>query len=146
MMAESSVLVDGHKAGIGISELPGCVVISLRGDHDLATKPQLVAALTPLRSHPAGSVVIDLRQCTFLDSTIIGAILTARGPDASQEPLVSVVLPDDSSYVCRALSVVGLRGLMPAHLSIEAALEAAPAVGRPFATFGPGDGSAADTE
>jgi anti-sigma B factor antagonist len=112
---------DEH-TGIGICELPGGVVISLKGDHDLSTKPQLLEALTRLRRGPWAVIVIDLRQCTFVDSTIIGAILAARRRDSSQEPNVSVVLPDDTSYVYRALSVVGLTDLVPAHLSIEAAL------------------------
>ncbi len=128
VMAESSILPESHRAGIEIREIPGCVVISLRGDHDLSTKPQLVEALARVRPQPAGAIVIDLRQCTFLDSAIIGAILTARRPEGSQERQVSVVLPDDASYVYRALSVVGLREFMPAHLSIEAALGTTPAV------------------
>jgi anti-anti-sigma factor len=129
-MAESSVLFDGHQPGIGIRRMPGGVLISLRGDHDLATKPRLVEALTRFRPQRGGAIVIDLRQCTFLDSTIIGAILTAHGAGGAHEPRVSVVLPDDTSYVCRALSVIGLRELVPAHLSIEAALEATPAASR----------------
>ena len=69
-------------------------------------------------------IVIDLRQCTFVDSTIIAVILAAGCRDTPQEPHVSVVLPDDASYVCRALSVIGLRDLLPVRLSVEAALEA----------------------
>jgi anti-anti-sigma factor len=123
VMPDSSSFLDGQHTGIGIRELPGGVVISLRGDHDLSTKPQLVAALTRLRREAWTVIVIDLRQCTFVDSTIIGAILAARRQDSSQ-PTVSVVLPDDRSYVYRALSVIGLTTLVPAHASIEAALGA----------------------
>ena len=104
--------------------MPGGVVITLRGDHDLSSKPQLVESLTRLRREAWAVIVIDLRQCTFVDSTIIGAILAGRRQDSSEEPHVSVVLPDDPSYVYRALSVIGLTGLVPAHLSIEAALGA----------------------
>jgi anti-anti-sigma factor len=109
-------------ASIGIHELPGGVVISLRGDHDLSTKPDLVAALRRVRRERAEAIVLDLRQCTFVDSTIIGTILAARGQAFAHEPNVSVVLPDDTSYVYRALAVVGLTALVPAHVSIEAAL------------------------
>ena len=123
-MRESSVLSDGHRPGIRIREVPGGVVIALRGDHDLSTKPQLVEALTRVRQQQVKAIVIDLRQCTFLDSTIIGTILTAHRHDDSQEPRVSVALPDDASYVYRALSVIGLHEFVPAHLSIETALEA----------------------
>ena len=70
--------------------------------------------------------MIDLRQCTFVDSTIVGAILATRPQDSSQEARISVVLPDDTSYVYRALSVIGLADLVPARLSIEAALGTSP--------------------
>ena len=114
----------GDLAGIEIRAMPGGVVISLSGDHDLSTKPQLVESLARVRQERR--VVIDLQRCTFVDSTIIGAILVACRGGSSREPHVSVVLPPDTSYVYRALSVIGLRDLVPAHLSIEAALEAAP--------------------
>jgi anti-anti-sigma factor len=108
-----------------VRRVPGGVLITLIGDHDLSTKPQLLEALVRLRREPR--VVIDLQRCTFVDSTIIGAILAACRGAASRDPKVSVELPDDTSYVYRALSVVGLRELVPAHLSIEAALVATPA-------------------
>jgi hypothetical protein len=36
--------------------------------------------------------------------------------------MVSLVLPGDSSYVYRALSVIGMRDFVPVHRSIEGAL------------------------
>ena len=123
-MPEPSTSFDGKPGGMEIREMPDGVVISLSGDHDLSTKPQLAGALKRLRSASWANIVLDLRQCTFVDSTIIGAILAARRQDASRAPNVSVVLPDDTSYVYRALTVVGLTALVPAHASIEAALAA----------------------
>lgn len=125
-MPESSALFDANRGDIDVREIPGGagVVVALRGDHDLSTKPRVVEALSRLRRESPAVVVIDLRQCSFVDSTIIAVILAAGGSDTPREPRVSVVLPDDASYVCRALSVIGLRDLLPVHLSIEAALEA----------------------
>jgi len=101
------------------TERGGVIVLRLIGDHDLATKPSLVAELAALP--PEAAVVIDLTDCTFVDSTVIGAILNARRPERTR---VSLVLPPDTSYVMRALSVLGVSDLMPVHPSIEAALEA----------------------
>jgi hypothetical protein len=36
---------------------------------------------------------------------------------------VSLVFPPDTSYVVRALSVIGMPDLLPVHPSVEAALE-----------------------
>jgi anti-anti-sigma factor len=126
-MSESATFADGNRAGIEIRELQGGVVIALRGDHDLSTKPQLVQALTRLGRGGWERIVLDLRHCTFVDSTIIGTILTGQRQVSAWESNVSVVLPADTSYVYRALSVVGLTALVPAHASIEAALGTAAA-------------------
>jgi anti-anti-sigma factor len=115
---------DPRRAEIQVHALQKGVVISLSGDHDLSTKSRLIDALARVRQQQW--VVIDLQRCTFVDSTIIAAILAACRRGVAREPSVSVVLPDDTSYVWRALSVMGLRDLVPAHVSIEAALEAAP--------------------
>jgi anti-anti-sigma factor len=128
-MSKSSSSADLKHASIEIRELPAGLVIALKGDHDLSTKPQLAQALTRLGRGAWARLVLDLRQCTFVDSTIIGAILTAQRQAYARDASVSVVLPADTSYVYRALSVVGLTALVPAHASIEVALgAAAPAV------------------
>jgi anti-anti-sigma factor len=111
---------DERHSSITVRSLPGGVVVALSGDHDLSTKPQLIEALRRVRR--GSRLVIDLQRCTFVDSTIIGAILAAFRAGSSEELHLSVVLPDDTSYVYRALSVMGLHQLVPAHLSVEAAL------------------------
>lgn len=109
-----------RQPSIDVRAEPGdVIVLTLIGDHDLATKPSLVAELATLA--PEAAVVIDLTRCTFVDSTVIGAILNTRQPD---RPRVSLVLPPDTSYVVRALSVLGVRDLLPVHPTVEAALEA----------------------
>ena len=112
------------RGDIRVLRVREAVVVTLRGDHDLSTKAGVTDALRRLNRERR--VVIDLRQCTFVDSTIIGAILAACRGDSARDPHVSVVMPGDTSYVYRALSVIGLSDLVPAHLSIEAALEATP--------------------
>jgi anti-anti-sigma factor len=123
-MSESSTSADWRNASIEIRELPGGIVVSLAGDHDLSTKPQLVQALARFGRGAWTRIVLDLRACTFVDSTIIAAILAAQRQASTRDASVAVVLPADTSYVYRALSVVGLTALIPAHASIEAALGA----------------------
>ena len=110
----------GEKSGVEVRASPGdAVVLILTGDHDLTTKPMLVAELAGVA--PETAVIIDLTACTFIDSSVIGTILGARRPD---RPRVSLVLPADASYVTRALSVIGVRDLLPVHPSVAAALAA----------------------
>jgi anti-anti-sigma regulatory factor len=105
---------------ITVRSLPDGMVVSLIGDHDLATKPDLLEALAGVRR--GSRLIIDLHACTFVDSTIIAAILAAFQAHGPGRPDISVVMPPDTSYASRALSIVGLRDLVPTHLSIEAAL------------------------
>ena len=108
----------GEKPEIEVRPEPGdVIVLTLTGDHDLATKPLLVAELAEVT--PATAIIIDLTRCTFIDSTVIGAILGARLPGPSR---IALVLPPDTSYVVRALSVIGMRDLLPVYPSVEAAL------------------------
>jgi anti-sigma B factor antagonist len=110
-----------EKPRIDIRSVPGNVLIlTLIGDHDLATKPMLLAGLAD--AAPEAAIVIDLTRCTFVDSTVIGAILGARVPEPCN-PRVCLVFPPDTSYVVRALSVVGMRDLLPVYPSVGAALE-----------------------
>jgi anti-anti-sigma factor len=110
----------GEKPTVQAARVAGdVVVLTLTGDHDLATKPMLADRLRALGG--AAAFVIDLTRCTFVDSTVIGAILAACEPG---RPSLSLVLPPDSSYVTRALGVVGMRDVVPVHASVGAALEA----------------------
>jgi anti-anti-sigma factor len=106
----------------------GALVLALLGDHDLATKPMVMEALAGIGANTA--VVIDLTRCTFLDSTVIGVLLGAGPPEGWS---VSLVLPPDTSYVTRALSVIGMRDLVAMHPSVDAALASSEA-GRPGVT------------
>jgi anti-anti-sigma factor len=99
----------------------GDVLVRLCGDHDLSTKPRLLEALAAVRR--TSGIVIDLTCCTFVDSTIIGAILHAARAGTHTGPRVSALIPSDTSYVYRALSVAGLRELLPAGHPIEAERE-----------------------
>jgi anti-sigma B factor antagonist len=45
------------------------------GDLDVATVPQLEAEITRLRSRGFATILLDLRQLTFMDSTGLGLLL-----------------------------------------------------------------------
>jgi anti-anti-sigma factor len=82
-------------------------VVALIGEHDLATSEAVRVALAPLR----GSVLVDLTECFFIDSTIISTLLKKAG-DLNREGhrLELRVTPD--SIVTRALAIVGIERLI----------------------------------
>jgi len=80
--------------------------IVISGELDLATCPQLAGSLDGVVDGPAGDVVVDLSEVTFLDSTALTVLVTFR------ERLESVgrrlVLDRPSAVVVRVLTISGL--------------------------------------
>jgi hypothetical protein len=118
----SEEVMVSRNANVVVRPLRGrSFVVELHGDHDLSTKSRVRDALGGLDA--AERIIIDLRCCTFVDSTVIAAILTscsANPPGEHQR--ISLVTPPDTSYVNRALAVIGVRELVAVHDSLDQAL------------------------
>jgi anti-sigma B factor antagonist len=93
-----------------VSACDGDVVLTARGDIDVATAPQLHAALATARSRPGGSaggrVVVDLSQVTFLGAAGLRVLLAAarRARGLGDD----LVLRDPRPIVLRLLEVTGM--------------------------------------
>jgi anti-anti-sigma factor len=93
------------------------VVLRLIGDHDLATARTLSEALRDTASCHA--CVIDLTDCTFVDSSIIVVLLQAAG-----HRRVALQIPGETP-ARRALEIAGVDRLVPAAPSREEAIRVA---------------------
>jgi len=88
----------------------GAPVIRLHGELDLATAPRLVEALRSALQPKPASLVVDLRELTFIDSTGIGVLMSAyRRAEAEG---FSFVLRDPRRGVLRTLQVTGVAHLV----------------------------------
>lgn len=86
-------------------------LVSLHGEHDMATSGDLVDALAPL----TGNLLVDLSACEFADSTVIG-VLIAKSADLVREGhRLELVVPSSNQIVSRVVQVVGLRTLMTVY-------------------------------
>src|SRR3954454_12529186 len=106
------------------------LVVVVRGEHDIYTAPALRDRLdealgVPDASAPTG-VVVDLSGATFLDSSILGALLEARR-QALERGLGYVVSLGEHPEpgVQRILEITGLVPVFPVVRSLGEALEAA---------------------
>jgi anti-sigma B factor antagonist len=77
-------------------------IVHIKGEVDMATVPQLRASLEKL----AGSVVIDLTDVTFLDSSGLGLFVFARKRLASAGGALTLRNPND--VITRTLEAVAL--------------------------------------
>jgi anti-sigma B factor antagonist len=102
----------------------GLAVLTISGEHDLSTAPNLRRRLDSLLDEGAVTVV-DLSPATFIDSSILGVILDGRRRAAEAQLGFEVVHSNGADAVDRVLEVTGLRAELPVHALREDALSAA---------------------
>jgi len=99
-------------------------VLTISGEHDLSTAPNLRRRLNGLIDERTATV-IDLSPATFIDSSILGVILDGRRRATEAKIGFAVVQSEGSDAVERVLDVTGLRSELPVHARREEALTAA---------------------
>lgn len=101
------------------------VVVVVEGEHDIYTAPTLRERLDQALGR-GGGVVVDLTASTFVDSSILGALLDARlrAQEKRQGFVVSVGDAVEPG-VQRILDITGLVPVLPVINGREAAVEAA---------------------
>jgi anti-anti-sigma factor len=102
----------------------GVRTISVRGELDLSTAPQLEGPLEEALESGEGSVLIDLTQCEFIDSTGIALIVRAWQRLNSGENGRALVICTHNDQVRRVLEITGLELSIPVHATRDEALAA----------------------
>lgn len=88
---------------VWVRDVDGFVVVELRGELDVATVPVLSNTLAAISG---STVVVDLSELTFMDSSGISALIHARKQSARDG--YGLVLTRPSANVERVLAIVGL--------------------------------------
>jgi anti-anti-sigma factor len=102
----------------------GIRAISVRGELDLSTAPQLEGPLDQALDGGKGSVLIDLSECEFIDSTGIALIVRAWQRLDSGENGRALVLCSQNDQVRRVLEITGLELSIPVLQTRDEALAA----------------------
>jgi anti-anti-sigma factor len=97
----------------------GVAVVTMRGEHDISTQPVLAQAFALAVAH--SNVVIDLTECSFIDSTVIQEFLRASKRVAQGEKVV-LVIPREQKAVTRIAGMTGLAQIFELHETKDAAL------------------------
>jgi anti-anti-sigma factor len=98
--------------------------LSVRGELDLSTAPDLEGPLEEALENDEGSVLIDLSACEFIDSTGIALIVRAWQRLHSGENGRALVICSGNDQVRRVLEITGLELSIPVHGTREEALAA----------------------
>jgi anti-anti-sigma factor len=105
----------------------GLRVIAVRGELDLSTASDLEGPLEDAISSGDASVLIDLSECEFIDSTGIALIVrTWQRLDhaADGDGSGRVVICSDNNQVRRVLEITGIELSIPIHSTKDEALTA----------------------
>ena len=95
----------------------------LDGEHDLATAPAIRDTLRPITER--GATVIDLCDATFIDSSVLGALIGAyRDAEEHGHGFALAIGSEPGTAVRRILELTGLSAAMPVHDEIDAAVRA----------------------
>lgn len=102
----------------------GVRTISVRGELDLSTAPELEGPLEAALDGGEGSVLIDLSQCEFIDSTGIALIVRAWQRLDGDGNGRGLVICSHNEQVRRVLEITGLELSIPVHGTRDEALAA----------------------
>jgi anti-sigma B factor antagonist len=87
------------------------LVVSVHGELDLATAPQLEDVVLPVLKD-GGDVVLDLRPLEFMDSTGVRVIVAAHVCAGEGGGSLVLVRTDPEGPVGRVLEISGLDGIL----------------------------------
>lgn len=98
----------------------GIHVVSVTGEVDLATGPEFQRALLALPEDGVASVIVDLTDCSFMDST--GLHLLSRAQERFDRSGGRVAVVSANRSVLRLFEITRLDQLCPIYPSRAAAL------------------------
>ena len=103
---------------------PDVAVLYVKGEHDLDTAPTLRERLATLHGEGC-SVILDLTEATFIDSSILAAIVDGhRTANDNGLSFVVTLGPSGSPGVRRILQITGLSEALTVRERREEALAA----------------------
>jgi anti-sigma B factor antagonist len=106
---------------IAIEFCPPCIaLIKLRGEHDLNSKHALTKALASASAQL--NILVDLSECTFIDSTVIAAFFRARESLRRRGGRLELLIPQSATNIRRLAQITVLDKILPIHETRRAAI------------------------
>jgi len=98
----------------------GIRTFTVRGELDMGTAPDLERELEPALADSGASIMLDLSECEFIDST--GIALIVRAWRQLEQGDGRLVLCSPNLQVRRLLEITGVDSSIPVHEQRDAAL------------------------
>lgn len=100
----------------------GCTVITVAGDVDISTSPELRSALAEANGAGARAIVVDLSEVSFVDSTALGVLVGGYTGVRNNGGRFAVV--NDYEAVLKVLRITALHDVLGVHATLEEAVAA----------------------
>lgn len=101
-------------------------VLHVSGELDLVTSPVLRQRVHDVVAEGGHSLVLDLSEVFFCDSSGVGVLIASRRLMRSCNGHLRLILPAqgavDGSHVNRVLGALGVRRLFDVHVDLESAV------------------------
>ena len=104
-------------------QIGGVRIIAVRGELDLSTAPALEGPLDAALGDGGSSILVDLSECEFIDSTGIALIVRAW-QQLTENGGSQLIICSHNDQVRRVLDVSGLDQSIPVHATREEGLAA----------------------
>ncbi|MGH9297334.1 MAG: STAS domain-containing protein [Acidimicrobiales bacterium] len=95
-------------------------VLSIRGEIDVSTAPELRDRLLEVSQKGQNTVVVDLTEVTFLDSTALGVLVSGLKRFRAADGDLRLVVAGRS--VSKVLEITGLNEVFPIFESVATAV------------------------
>src|SRR5712691_3711032 len=115
--------IESRRAGTG-------AVVTITGEIDAYTAPQLRERLGELVTAGVERLVLDLRQVSFVDSSGLAVVVSTKKGLPPGDNALCLVIAEGQSMVRKVFEITGVHRLLPIHSTLEAATDdclAAPA-------------------
>jgi anti-sigma B factor antagonist len=106
---------------IRVSSTDTTAVYDVAGEIDLATAPELAAALTT-KPHGVQHVIVNLTEVSFIDSSGLKTLVEYQG-DLTRRHITLQVVSPPTSHVHRVLELTNLINALGVIESLQAALK-----------------------
>lgn len=106
---------------VDVGGVGACALVSVHGELDIATAPQLVAALESAAQREAEKVVVNLLGTTFIDSSGLTTLFRAHKQHEGNDRTFAIVCGPDNYEVRRVVDLMGFNEVFTIHESLSAA-------------------------
>jgi anti-sigma B factor antagonist len=95
-------------------------VVTVTGELDAHSAPALQGQLDPLTTVSGASLVVDLTEVAFIDSTGLGVLVTTLKHVREVDGRLDVVI--SRARVLKVFTLTGLDAVIPIHATLDEAL------------------------